>query len=116
VAIASILVMRPRHIVMDEPTAQLDPAGTTLVADAIARLSGDGVSILLVEHKTDVVARVARRVVVLDGGRIVLDGAARDVLADPGLAELGVAAPSDVRLARRAAAAGLDPALLTSAP
>ncbi len=116
VAIASILVMRPRHIVMDEPTAQLDPAGTTLVADAIARLSGDGVSILLVEHKTDVVARVARRVVALDGGRIVLDGAARDVLADPGLAELGVAAPSDVRLARRAAAAGLDPALLTSAP
>jgi energy-coupling factor transporter ATP-binding protein EcfA2 len=108
VAIASILALRPRHVVLDEPTAQLDPSGTALVGEALERLAGQGVSILVVEHKTDLLARVAKRVVALDAGRIVLDGPAREVLADPALAELGVAPPSDVRLRRAVTAAGLD--------
>lgn len=108
VAIAGLLALRPEHLVLDEPTAQLDPAGTELVAEAIAQLAADGSSILLAEHKTDLLARVATRVVALDAGRVALDGPARDVLADPQLEALGVAAPSRVRLDRLAAAAGVE--------
>ena len=112
VAIAGLLAMGPRHLVLDEPTAQLDPSGTALVADAIERLAADGASILLVEHKTDLIERVAGRVVVLDAGAIAAHGAAADLLADPRLRDLGVPEPSAVRLQRRIVEAGLDPAIL----
>ena len=108
VAIAGLLALRPQHLVLDEPTAQLDPAGTDLVAEAIARLAADGASILLAGHKTDLLADIATRVVALDAGRVTLDGTARDVLGNPRLEELGVAAPSRVRLERLAAAAGVE--------
>ena len=120
VAIASILAMRPRHLVLDEPTSGLDPAGTALVGDALARLAASGVSVLLVEHKTDLIEAVADRVIVLAAGRVVIEGPAREVLSDPGLPGLGVAAPSRIRLRRRLAEAGLDTpqvlAALSSAP
>jgi energy-coupling factor transporter ATP-binding protein EcfA2 len=108
VAIAGLLALRPRHLVLDEPTAQLDPAGTDLVAEAIARLAADGASILLAEHKTDLLAGIATRVVALDAGRVALDGQAGEVLGDARIEELGVAAPSRVRLERMAAAAGVE--------
>jgi energy-coupling factor transport system ATP-binding protein len=108
VAIASILAMQPRHLVLDEPTARLDPAGTQLVGDALRQLTGSGVSILIAEHKTDLLDGLADRMLVLDGGRIVHDGPAREVLADPSLPELGVSPPSRVRLEARLADAGVD--------
>jgi energy-coupling factor transporter ATP-binding protein EcfA2 len=108
VAMASILAMRPRHLVLDEPTSGLDPAGTRLVASALGRLAAAGVSILIAEHKTDLLAGLADRVIVLNAGQVALSGATEDVLGDPGLAELGVAPPSAVRLMRRLAAAGID--------
>jgi energy-coupling factor transport system ATP-binding protein len=111
-AMAGLLAMRPEHLVLDEPTAQLDPAGTALVAEAIARLARSGTSILIAEQKTDLLATVASEVVVLAEGRIALRGAAADVLADPRLDEVGVAPPSAVRLRRAAVAAGLDPSLV----
>lgn len=107
VAMAGLLAMRPEHLVLDEPTAQLDPAGTRLVADAIARLAADGGSILVAEQKTDLLADVASTVVVLDAGRVALHGPAREVLADPRLVQLGVAEPSAVHLRRAAATAGV---------
>lgn len=112
VVLASLLAMGPRHLILDEPTAQLDPAATRLVADAIASLAGGGTSLLIAEHRTDLLARVCSRIVALDRGRIVADGPATDLLADPRLEEWGVAAPAAVRLARELAAAGLDPALV----
>ena len=115
VATAGLLAMRPTHLVLDEPTAQLDPAGTRLVADAIARLAAAGASILVTEQKTDLLAEVAARVVVLADGRVVRDGPADDVLSDPQLAELGVAPPSVARLKAAMAAAGLDPATAEAA-
>jgi energy-coupling factor transporter ATP-binding protein EcfA2 len=113
VAIAGLLALRPEHLVLDEPTAQLDPAGTRLVADAIARLAAHGASILVAEQKTDVLAAVCSRVVALDGGRVILDGPVTDVLANPVLEELGVTAPAAVRLVRAAKRAGLEPDLRT---
>ena len=108
VALAGLLAMGPRHLLLDEPTAQLDPAGTRLVADAIQRLAAAGTSILVVEQKTDLLLDLATRVVALDAGRIVLDGVAAEVLASPQLTDLGVAPPAAVRLERLARAQGLD--------
>jgi energy-coupling factor transporter ATP-binding protein EcfA2 len=115
VAIAGLLAMRPKHLVLDEPTAQLDPAGTRMVADAIARLASGGASILVTEQKTDLLAAVASEMVVLSDGRIALRGPADEVLADPRLAEIGVAEPAAVRLRRAAVAAGIEPTRLEGA-
>jgi energy-coupling factor transporter ATP-binding protein EcfA2 len=112
VATAGLLALRPEHLVLDEPTAQLDPAGTNLVAEAIGRLASGGSSILVAEQKTDLLAGVAARIVVLSKGRVALDGPTADVLSDGRLPGLGVAEPSMVRLRRRAAEAGLDTAAL----
>jgi energy-coupling factor transport system ATP-binding protein len=115
VAIAGLLAMRPQHLVLDEPTAQLDPAGTRLVADAITRLATGGSSILVAEQKTDLLRAACSRVVVLDGGRVALDGTAASVLGDERLPSLGVAEPSAVRLRRAIAAAGVDGPRVTAA-
>ena len=115
VAIAGLLALRPEHLVLDEPTAQLDPAGTHLVADAIGRLAEDGASILVAEQKTDLLVAICSRLVVLEDGRVALQGAAGNVLADSRLAELGVAEPSAIRLRRAAEAAGIASATIEEA-
>ena len=102
VAIAGLLALAPRHLILDEPTAQLDPAGTRLVSDAIRRLAAGGASILIVEQKVDLLAGVCDRVLALDEGRLTLEGPAGSILADPTLHALGVAEPSPVRLRRLA--------------
>jgi energy-coupling factor transport system ATP-binding protein len=106
VALASVVALRPSMLVLDEPTSQLDPAGTRLVGDALARLAGGGTAILLVEHKTGLVERVADEVVLLVGGKVETTGPAATVLADPKLAELGVEPPPSARIARALGAAG----------
>jgi energy-coupling factor transport system ATP-binding protein len=115
VAMASLLAMRPRHVILDEPTAQLDPAGTQLVGDALATLAKTGTSLLIAEHKTDLLDGLCTRVVALDGGRIVLNAETEAVLGDPTLSDLGVEPPSRVRLARALEAAGIDASVLSRA-
>ena len=112
VAIASLLAMRPRHVILDEPTAQLDPEGTRLVGEALKALADGGTSLLIAEHKTDLLDGLCQRVVVIDAGTLVRDGATGDVLTDPELEMLGVEPPARVRLRRAAEAAGLDPRVL----
>jgi len=118
VALASVLALRPGYLVLDEPTSQLDPHGTRLVGEALARLAGDsGTGILIVEHKTELLAALAADVLVIDRGRVVESGLAEDVLADPRLVELGVEPPPAVRLRRALDVAGLelDPTVLDEA-
>ncbi len=112
VVIASLLAMRPAHLVLDEPTAQLDPEGTRLVGEALRGLASTGTALLIVEHKTDLLDGLCSRIVVLDAGRIALDGSADSVLADPRLDDWGVEPPSRNRLGRALAARGLDPTLI----
>jgi energy-coupling factor transporter ATP-binding protein EcfA2 len=106
VAIASILAMRPPHLVLDEPTAQLDPEGTRLVGEALAGLAGLWTALVIAEHKTDLLDGLCTRVVVMDEGRIVRDGPAAEVLAWPQLPILGVEPPARVRLEQALAMVG----------
>ena len=115
VVIASLLAMRPAHLVLDEPTAQLDPEGTRLVGEALRGLAATGTALLIAEHKTDLLDGLCSRVVVLDAGRVVLDGPVDDVLADPRLVEWGVEPPSRIRLGRALAQRGLDPTQIAEA-
>jgi energy-coupling factor transport system ATP-binding protein len=107
VAVAGLLAMRPGHLVLDEPTAQLDPEGKRLVANALRRLAAEGTAMLIAEHDTDLLASLCRRVMVIDKGEIVLAGASANVLRDERLTEWGVDPPARVRLERRLAAAGV---------
>jgi energy-coupling factor transport system ATP-binding protein len=112
VVIASLLAMHPRHLVLDEPTAQLDPEGTRLVGEALRRLAATGTALLVAEHKTDLLDGLCQRVIVLDRGRIVANDVAAHVLEDPRLVDWGVDPPSRVRLARLASSRGLNPAIV----
>jgi energy-coupling factor transport system ATP-binding protein len=107
VIIASLLAMRPRHLVLDEPTAQLDPHGTRLVAGALRILAAAGTALLIAEHRTDLLDELCDRIVVIDGGSIVADGPAGSILADPRLAAWGVTPPARVAIERELAAAGV---------
>jgi energy-coupling factor transporter ATP-binding protein EcfA2 len=109
VALASVLALRPRYLVLDEPTSQLDPEGTRLVGDALAQAAGaTGAGILVAEHKADLLAGLVGEIVVLAGGRVVMRGDPSTVLAHPDLAGRGVAPPSVVRLRRAVTDAGLS--------
>ncbi len=110
VAIASLLAMRPRHVVLDEPTAQLDPEGTRLVGEALRVLATTGTALLIAEHKTDLLDGLCDRTLVVDGGRIVLEGPTNAVLEDDRLVGWGVEPPAHVRLARALVAREIDPA------
>jgi energy-coupling factor transport system ATP-binding protein len=108
VVLASLLAMRPACLILDEPTAQLDPEGTRLVGTALRDLAATGTAMLVAEHKTDLLDGLCDRVVVLEAGRSVLAGPAADVFGDPRLEGWGVAAPARVRLGRALEAQGLD--------
>lgn len=99
VAIASILVLAPQVLVMDEPTAQLDPVGTREVMDVLAGLAASGASVVLATHKLAQAGPFARRALLLDQGRLLRHDDAAAILGDPLLDELGVERPAPARLA-----------------
>jgi len=92
-AIASVLVMRPGILVCDEPTSQLDPAGVREVMDLLADLHRGGTTIVLVEHRTSLLAEMAARVLLLRDGSVLADGSPREVLGREDLERLGVRSP-----------------------
>ncbi|MGP4020323.1 energy-coupling factor ABC transporter ATP-binding protein [Saccharopolyspora sp. 5N708] len=109
VALAAVLVMQPRVLVLDEPTSQLDPAGSRLVFTALDELRDSGITVLLVEHKLEQLAEYTDRLLVLVGGSVQLDGPPEEVLADPRLPEWGVGTTRFTDVARRAAELGRWP-------
>ena len=117
VALAAVLALRPPLLVLDEPTAQLDPAGTRLVADALAHLATTGVAFLIAEHKTEVLERICGRLVAIDAGRIVLDAPIPAAFEDPVLPKIGVEPPERIRIAATLEARGLAmPSMLELPP
>ena len=99
VAIAGIIAMEPACIVLDEATAMLDPLGRREVLDTVKRLNREkGVTIVLITHHMDEAA-MADRVIVMDDGKIVMDGAPEEVLTRvEELQKIGLAAPHTVEL------------------
>jgi len=110
VALASILAMAPKVLVLDEPTSQLDPIGTREVFQVIKTLSQQGVTIIMAEHKIEWIATFADRVVALAGGEIILQGKPEEVLASPLLPEHGIGISRYTSVARLAAQESLWPA------
>lgn len=100
VALASVLVMRPRILVCDEPTSQLDPQGVREVMGLLADLHRGGTTIVLVEHRTSLLAEMATRVLLLADGQVLADGSPREVLGRPDLEHLGVRPPLPARIYR----------------
>ena len=94
-AIAAVLAMRPKVMVLDEPTSNLDPVGKDEVFEMAAALNTEnGMTVVMIEHEVDVMARYADRVIVMDHGAIVMNGAPQDILARVhDLAALGLRAP-----------------------
>lgn len=110
VAIAGIVAMRPRYLILDEPTAGLDPLGRDRILEAIHRLyEKSDMSIILVSHSMDDVARFANYMIVMNKGTKVTEGATEEVFAQADLLEsihLGI--PSVMALLRALKRAGLD--------
>ena len=109
VAIAGVLAMRPRCIVLDEPTAMLDPVGRREVLDTVCRLQRElGMTVVLITHHMDEAAR-AQRLVVMDNGHVVMDGPPAQVFQNVvGLRRLGLEVPDSVSLLYKLRQAGLD--------
>lgn len=110
VAIASMMVMRPRVLVMDEPTSQLDPSGSRLVFDIMENLAADGTAVIVFEHKLELLRETAQVLHVLADGVIARSGTPREVLSDPRTDEWGVGATRFTRAARAAVERKLLPA------
>ena len=79
VAIAGILILNPDILVLDEPTAGLDPQGTKIVLDLIKKLHNDGKTIILVTHDMNIVLNYATDVVVLKGGKLAFEGSPQEL-------------------------------------
>ena len=118
VAIAGVVAMRPRVLILDEPTAGLDPAGCTDILDNIDRYrQATGGTVLLVTHSMEEAARRAERLLVLSGGRIVMDGTPAAVFErDHELRDMGLDIPVPAKLAARLRELGvpLPPSIFTT--
>lgn len=99
-AIASIIAMKPEIIVLDEPTSQLDPQGSEEVFKAIQALSKEGMTVIMVEHKMEKIAKYSGRVMLLNNGEIVAFDTPQKIFSRDDLHEYGVAAPAFTQICK----------------
>ncbi len=101
IAIAGVIAMRPGVLILDEPTAGLDPAGCRQILDNIcAYREKTGATVIIVSHNMDDVARIAERIIVFSHGRVVMDGSAGEVFSRAEeLIEIGLDVPHATALA-----------------
>jgi len=99
VALAGVLAMRPRLVILDEPTSLLDPKTAAELVGLVARLRKElGTTFVVVEHRLDLLVKVADRMVVMNEGRKVLEGTPEEVLFGEDAESYGVSVPSVTRL------------------
>ena len=109
VAIAGILALKPKYLILDEPTAGLDPRAKKNLLSEIKNLHKLGVTIILVTHSMDDIATLAGRVVVLADGEILFDGEPRKLFAQEEiLKRAGLMTPSATNLAKKISRAGFE--------
>ena len=95
--------MEPRILVLDECTTQLDPMGSEEIFDIVKQLNADGVTVIMVDHDMERVARYADTVMVLERGEVVALGSPMEVFSDPAIEEHGVEVPDyAIRMAKEA--------------
>lgn len=98
IAIAGIVAMRPSLIIMDEPTAMLDPQGRREVMKTVQHLNNSGITVIMITHYMEE-ATFADRVIVMNGGKILLDGEPHDVFQNAGLLKkIGLDVPQSTEL------------------
>jgi energy-coupling factor transport system ATP-binding protein len=107
-AIAGVLAMRPKILILDEPAAGLDPRGRDEILNNVKELHAKlGITVILVSHSMEDVARLVNRIIVINKGRIAMDGPPGDIFAKPDILEnMGLAAPQAANLAHNLRARG----------
>jgi energy-coupling factor transport system ATP-binding protein len=110
VALAGVIAMNPKLVILDEPTSLLDPRTALELVDLLGRLRADiGTTFVVVEHRLDLLVTVADRIVVMNEGTKVLDGTPRDVLFGEEAGGYGISVPSITRVQKILAKGGLAP-------
>lgn len=109
VAIAGVLAMEPKVLILDEPTAGLDPKGRDEILDCISELHRKkNMTVILVSHSMEDVAKYVERIIVMNRGKVFLDGSPKEVFAHyKELEEIGLAAPEVTYIMNELAAKGL---------
>ena len=100
VAIASVLVMRPDVMILDEPTSQLDPEGSDEVFKAVETLTGSGITILMIEQKIEKLATYCDRILLLHKGKQIAFDTPQKVFSMPDLNNYGIQAPAFTRICK----------------
>ncbi|MBQ3282178.1 MAG: energy-coupling factor transporter ATPase [Eubacterium sp.] len=108
IAIAGVLAMKPRCIIMDEPTAMLDPKGRKEIMDMIDMLMKEDISIVLITHFMDEAVK-ADRIYVMDAGKVIKEGTPEQIFNDDEIAEAFKSdLPTSIMLARKLREGGMD--------
>ena len=109
VAIAGVLAMQPKVLILDEPTAGLDPRGREEILTMVEAWKHDGRSVVMISHSMDDIARLCGRVLVMAGGRLLMEGTPAQVFAhSEQLRSVGLDLPEAVDIADRLRGAGFD--------
>lgn len=99
VAIAACLAMRPKILVLDEPTSHLDPLSSKELLDILSSIRSKlNLTVILVEHRLDMAASIVNKVIVMDRGRVILQGEPREVFVNPAVKAIGIGIPKFVLL------------------
>lgn len=108
VAIAGVLAMNPKILILDEPTAGLDPGGRDEVLGLLKKLNESGMTVILVSHSMEDVAKYVGRIIVINDGKVFLDGDGKEVFSHvKQLEEIGLAAPEVAYLMQAVHDAGI---------
>ena len=109
VAIASLLTLKPKILVLDEPTSNLDPVSAKHILELLNDLNKrSGITIILIEHRLEMVSKFIDRAIILDEGRAVLDGDPREVFSTDLVEKLGIGIPKIAQLFKILKQNGLD--------
>jgi len=108
VAMAATLALKPKILVADEPTSNLDPKSAEIILDLISSLNKRGMTVILVEHRLDLVSKDAGRVVLMDKGSIVADGHPREILSQDICQDIGVGVPKATLVYKRLKEHGIN--------
>lgn len=109
VAIAGVLAMKPEILILDEPTAGLDPRGRDEILDQIAKLHREGLTVILVSHSMEDVAKYADRIIAMNSGKVTFDGTPKEVFRHyKELERMGLSAPQITYVMQAMKELGLD--------